>query len=534
MKKTESYKKIIYLLIPSIVIIGLIIVSIIQYKWIITSTKNDLIELSRNITFKIYKNISIEIESEFYPIRNLLVYKDIDDNSLEQKISEIYNPDFLSIGFYSKNKIHIYDGNNWSINDNYNLFNKNYGFLEPDELGVIKLLFPLSKERDLFIFFNFEDFYIKHNFDKDFDEKYKIKWIYTQPENSRIFNDKDYFYSPLNTIKNRLLKKENRWIFGILLYMDILNDRNFVNPRLIVKPRLPEPQDSRIIYLDIISNNKSLIDQKEDYITIQWFFTIFILLSLGASYILILNQVFKLKQLREKEKIFVASVTHELRTPLTVINSAGDNIAKGFIKDKKLEQYGYMIKNESQRLSAMVEGILLFSRLEGRSEKTPNLKPVDLNLIKEHLQMNYPTIEIDMNIKKIILSDFESLLHVLTNLIQNALTHAYSSECFGSIRLKTHIQLPGKLIFTVEDDGTGITQKDQKQIFKPFYRGKKSYLEQVKGSGLGLFIAYNRARLLHGQLKVESPYERLDGIKRPGSKFTLTLPYIEFKEDNNE
>ena len=137
-------------------------------------------------------------------------------------------------------------------------------------------------------------------------------------------------------------------------------------------------------------------------------------------------EVFKLKQLREKEKIFVASVTHELRTPLTVINSAGDNIAKGFIKDKKLEQYGYMIKNESQRLSAMVEGILLFSRLEGRSEKTPNLKPVDLNLIKEHLQMNYPTIEIDMNIKKIILSDFESLLHVLTNLIQNARITSYN------------------------------------------------------------------------------------------------------------
>ncbi len=73
----------------------------------------------------------------------------------------------------------------------------------------------------------------------------------------------------------------------------------------------------------------------------------------------------------------------------------------------------------------------------------------------------------------------------------------------------------------------GIEKNEKKHIFEPFFRGGKSFKNQIKGSGLGLYLSLRKARLLGGYLKVKSPYERADGRIRKGSRFTLKVPYIE-------
>ena len=61
-------------------------------------------------------------------------------------------------------------------------------------------------------------------------------------------------------------------------------------------------------------------------------------------------------------------------------------------------------------------------------------------------------------------------------------------------------------------------------MFEPFYRGEIARRRHEKGTGLGLFLARRKARSLGGDLRLESPYRRADGVRAPGCRFTLELP----------
>jgi signal transduction histidine kinase len=77
----------------------------------------------------------------------------------------------------------------------------------------------------------------------------------------------------------------------------------------------------------------------------------------------------------------------------------------------------------------------------------------------------------------------------------------------------------------VEDDGRGIAPSESRRIFEPFYRDRVSRENHEKGSGLGLFLAAGKARIAGGTIRLESPYHRIDGTKRPGCRFSAELPF---------
>ena len=295
-----------------------------------------------------------------------------------------------------------------------------------------------------------------------------------------------------------------------------------------------EEEPPPMVYVDVLYNGRPLIETKEYGLTVQWLMSLMLILGLAIAYIVILYQINRLKQMRMREKEFVASVTHELRTPLTVIHSAADNIKSGIISPDRIEQYGHLITDQSKRLSSMIEGILLFSRLEGKAEQIPQTQRVLFSEIKKNILLFSDTLESDFNKKITIdfgslpeeaLTDSDTIELIVTNLISNSAKHAYPLDSEGEIRVKGHIQLPHTLIFYVEDDGTGIEKNEIKHIFEPFFRGDKSLKNQIKGSGLGLYLSYRKARLLGGSIKVLSPYERVDSKIRKGSRFTLSIPY---------
>ena len=182
----------------------------------------------------------------------------------------------------------------------------------------------------------------------------------------------------------------------------------------------------------------------------------------------------------------------------------------------------------------MIEGILLFSRLEGKAEQSPVLQPIYFNEIKKDLQViidsitenHKANINIDFgSLPDSALSDRETIELVLTNLISNSVKHAYKKNENIFVRIIGHLEMPHNIIFTVEDDGSGIDKKEKKHIFEPFFRGDQSFKEQIKGSGLGLYLSFRKVRLLSGSLKVSSPYERVDGKMREGCRFTMRIPY---------
>jgi len=110
--------------------------------------------------------------------------------------------------------------------------------------------------------------------------------------------------------------------------------------------------------------------------------------------------------------------------------------------------------------------------------------------------------------------------------VVNSINHAYPALAPSrSVRVTLRHLVPDRLELVVEDDGRGISPKEAKKVFEPFYRDRVSRNSQEKGSGLGLFLARRQARRIRGDLTLESPWRRLDGSRKPGCRFVLTAPF---------
>jgi signal transduction histidine kinase len=284
----------------------------------------------------------------------------------------------------------------------------------------------------------------------------------------------------------------------------------------------------------IVVSSNSVVGSVERRLGLNWLFGTLLLIGLGLAFAQAVVQKHRLSLVRKREREFVASVTHELRTPVTAIRSAADNLRRGLVGIERMAPYGEMIHAQSLRLGSMIEEVLVFSQVEGGSAQPPLLAPVRVAELEAELEAPLDAIarsegiDIDWDFGSLpaeFLGDMDTLRLVLSNLVANALYHAYPGDHKGSLRVLGKTLLPDKLQFTVEDDGRGVSRKEASLVFEAFYRDETSRARHEKGSGLGLFIARRKARLLGGELSLESPYERIDGSRRPGCRFTLELPY---------
>ena len=287
------------------------------------------------------------------------------------------------------------------------------------------------------------------------------------------------------------------------------------------------------LLVDIQTNGKSIIAAMEQELMLNWLMGLLLLLSIGAAFIVLLFQLIKIRQQRYREKEFVASITHELKTPLTIIKSAADNLQRGAVPKERLNRYGQHLDEQTKRLTTMVEEILLFSQLESRNLKKAVLTAADPQQIIKEITADLSSLNDQNSIVLDITSlphaamlDVGSLAIIIRNLILNALLHAYPEGKGGVVKVAAWLKIPNKLVFSIEDEGSGISGSDQRKIFQPFYRTKSSKEQQIKGSGLGLFLASKKAKLMHGSLVVRSPYAHKSGEKSSGCRFVLQIPYI--------
>ncbi len=265
---------------------------------------------------------------------------------------------------------------------------------------------------------------------------------------------------------------------------------------------------------------------------------ILLILLIGFICLLLFYQMRRIQGQRQKEREFTASITHELRTPLTIIQSASDNLAEGVIKGERIPAYGKLIKQQTHRLGSMIENILVFSRIEDKKVYTYHESPLQLDRLLGDIEQQMGILAeekgislhwVKINTSKEVLTDKELLALVITNLISNGVYHAYSQK-HGEIRITIRFSEPETLQCVVEDDGIGISFKEQKDIWKSYYRGAQSRDSQERGSGLGLFIVKRNVSILGGKVDLESPYQRLDGIEKSGCRFTINIPC---KVENN-
>jgi signal transduction histidine kinase len=220
---------------------------------------------------------------------------------------------------------------------------------------------------------------------------------------------------------------------------------------------------------------------------------------------------------------FVSTVSHELRTPLTSIYGFAETLLRQdilFGDDERKTFLGY-IASESQRLTAIVDALLNVARLDTGDLKV-NIAPTDVRgVVDEVVQSaqdgggNGRQFVVDLPDEALAANaDRDKLRQVFSILLDNALkySHEGGKVTVGVERKHDTVEV------SVADEGIGIPQADQDQIFRKFYRGADAEARVGSGgTGLGLFIARGLVTAMGGRIWVESR-------EGEGSIFAFELP----------
>jgi len=236
----------------------------------------------------------------------------------------------------------------------------------------------------------------------------------------------------------------------------------------------------------------------------------------------------KEKEMRELKSRFVSMVSHEFRNPLTTILNSTELLANQNqqLTQNKKDEYIYHIQNSVKHLNQLLNDVLLVGQAEVNQTKF-NPLPLDVvkfceNLIAEFkliatekhqiiFQVQGCYIQQEDNIK-LPCFDEKLLRHILTNLLSNAIKYSPQG---GKIRFDLFC-LQGEAIFRIQDEGIGIPQIEQENLFTSFQRG--SNVGKIPGHGLGLSIVEQYVQLHQGQINLISK----EGV---GTTVIVTLPF---------
>ncbi|RMG58806.1 MAG: response regulator [Deltaproteobacteria bacterium] len=231
---------------------------------------------------------------------------------------------------------------------------------------------------------------------------------------------------------------------------------------------------------------------------------------------------------------FLANMSHELRTPLNsviVLSQLLADNAEGNLTEKQVE-FATTINRSARDLLVLINDILDLSKVEaGRLEVSFENVPL-LDFLRDLERLFSPLAEekgLDFRVLKeadapdLIVSDPHRLGQILRNLLSNAFKFTER----GSVSLKVFSPVPGHVAFAVEDTGIGIPEEKREVIFDEFRQADGTTARKYGGTGLGLAISRKLARLLGGDISVESEVGK-------GSVFTLTLPVEAAKPADRE
>jgi signal transduction histidine kinase len=245
-------------------------------------------------------------------------------------------------------------------------------------------------------------------------------------------------------------------------------------------------------------------------------------LLLTAGIFFMYRNVSREVELAKLKSDFVSNVSHELRTPIALIRLYAETLELGRLPaTDKQKQYHRIIREETERLTALINNILDFSRIEaGRKEY--KFQETDLSALVRDTLDSYRyqieqngfhfELEIYDGIPPVSI-DRESIARCLLNLISNSIKYS-DQEKYLKVSLRREDQT---IKLDVIDHGIGIPRSAQDKIFDKFYRVEDPLVHNTKGSGLGLCLVKSIVGAHGGRAFVES-------TPGQGSKFTITIP----------
>lgn len=214
---------------------------------------------------------------------------------------------------------------------------------------------------------------------------------------------------------------------------------------------------------------------------------------------------------------FVSNVSHEFKTPINAIEGYAMLLQDHQCSNAEKEEYSQRILFNTRRLSKLVGNILLLSKVENQSIQTNEQnfrldEQIRQAIVMLEQKWTEKDIELDVEMEEILYYGEEGLLfHVWMNLIENAVKFDPKG---GVIRMRLKKQ-DKTVVFTIEDNGPGISEQGRKHIFNKFYQDDSSH--KAAGNGLGLALVKRILDLNKAEIRVEN-------IKTGGSRFTVVLP----------
>ena len=236
-----------------------------------------------------------------------------------------------------------------------------------------------------------------------------------------------------------------------------------------------------------------------------------------------LYQIVKQKKISEIKTDFINNMSHEFKTPIATINLALDAISnpKSLKTPNKLIQYANLIREENNRMLIQVENVLRISQLQ-KSNETIHKKSIDLHKIileaTNHVQLLLKDkggiLNTNLNASNYVINgNKDHITNIIINLMDNAIKYCDKKP---NIKIETYNQ-KNDLVFTLSDNGIGMTPNVQKKIFDKFYRATSGNIHNIKGHGLGLSYVKKIVDLHKGKIILESKF----GV---GTNFIITLP----------
>lgn len=277
------------------------------------------------------------------------------------------------------------------------------------------------------------------------------------------------------------------------------------------------PFGTRIIgYID---SYKGFLIQK---MLMPGLFSFLVLIFISWSMIAMYRNMLKQQRLNLLKNDIISNITHELKTPVSTVSIVLESL-ENFGADSKPEtrkEYIQIAKKELVRLTAMAENILKSSVLGKEGKVIHSQVDVDF-LVEDRINSFKPILEsqsFHFNYSKTgnhfkTNGNEEQLSLVIFNLLDNAIKYSKEKK---AIELKLQ-EKEGAIILEVSDQGIGIPEAYQKEIFEKFIRVPQEDIHDVKGYGLGLAQVSEIVKMHQGKISLKSQVGK-------GSTFTIQLP----------
>ena len=242
----------------------------------------------------------------------------------------------------------------------------------------------------------------------------------------------------------------------------------------------------------------------------------------------------ELQRINEAKIQFLSMVSHELRTPLTSMMAYADIMKsnkRGNLEDKDINRLD-VIRRNGRRLTLLIGDLLDVSRIESGALKL-TVADFDMNQVVEEIYESFiPLTDAKKQKIKMVLphegvacsADRDRLSQVIWNLVSNASKYSPdSSEVIVTMRTDDE-----KVYVSVKDNGIGISEEDQKQLFTSFFRANNKETRSEAGTGLGLVIVKGIVEMHRGRIWLES---------EPGKGSTFHIEFarkIEVPDESDE